>query len=216
MDNLGRAFTFMFEDKSWPGKVLLGGVFVLLSSILIGIPFVVGYLLELARRAYEGNEVPLPEWDNMGDKFTQGLIFSIILLIYSIPGIILQVVPCLGTCLGGIYAIAVALVLPHLMVRFAVNRDFNEAFKFEALFDFVKENIGDIVIVVLIALGMHIISWFGVILLVIGVFFTLFWACLGKAYLFGKLMQKVDSVAVVVEETTTDTPDSEGGETTER
>ena len=201
MDNLGRAFTFMFEDKAWPGKIILGGIFVLLALVLIGIPFLLGYLLELARRSYENKEIPLPEWDNMGDKFTQGLIFLIILIIYSIPGLFLSILPCLGPCLSAAYALLVAFVLPFLMVRYAQNRNFNEAFKFEPMIEFVKTNIGDIVIVILIAIGMQIIASFGVILLVIGWLFTAFWGMLGKAYLFGKVMQKADSAKVPVEST---------------
>lgn len=198
MDNLGRAFTFMFEDKDWPSKIILGGVFVLLCVILIGIPFLLGYLLEVARRAYKNEEIPLPDWDDMGGKFTQGLIFFIILVIYSIPGLILSILPCLGNCLCVIYALLVALIMPYLMIRYAETRDFNIAFKFEPMVRYIRENIGDIVIVILIAIGMHILAYFGLILLIIGVFLTMFWAMLGKAYLFGKLMQKVDSAPVEI------------------
>ncbi len=198
MDNLGRAFTFLFEDKGWLGKVILGGVFVLLSCFLIGIPFLLGYLLELAKRSYENKEIPLPEWDNMGDKFVQGLIFFLILIIYSIPAIILNIVPCLGPCLSAVYLLAVALVIPYIMLRYALTRDFNVAFKFEPMFEFVKENIGDVAIVVLISIGLGIIASFGMILLVVGVFFTSFWAKLGSAYLFGKLYQKAEPVVVEV------------------
>ncbi len=197
MENLGRAFTFVFEDKAWPGKVILGGVFVLLSILLIGIPFVVGYILEVARRSYEGNEIPLPEWDNMGEKFTQGLIFLVIILIYAIPFILFSTLRCLGPFFDFVYGIAFALAMPYLMMKFALTRDFNSAFQFNEMIDFIQKNIGDIIIVVLIAIGMQIIASFGVILIVIGWFFTIFWAYLGEAYLFGKLYRKAETPVVV-------------------
>jgi len=197
MENLGRAFTFMFEDKAWPGKMILGGVFVLLSFLLIGLPFVVGYILEVARRSYEGNEIPLPEWDNMGEKFIQGLIFIVIILIYTIPFILFSTLRCLGPFFGFVYSIAFALAMPYLMMKFALTRDFNSAFRFNEMIDFTKKNIGDIIIVVLIAFGMQIIATFGVILIFIGWFFTIFWAYLGEAYLLGKLYQKAETAVVV-------------------
>ena len=64
MQNLGRAFSFMFEDKDWIQKILIGAAFLLLSMIIIGIPFVLGYLREVARRSAEGKELPLPDWDD--------------------------------------------------------------------------------------------------------------------------------------------------------
>jgi len=196
MENLGRAFTFMFEDRAWPGKVILGGVFILLSCVIIGIPFILGYQLEMSRRAYENKEVPLPEWDNMGDKFTQGLIFLIIVIIYWIPGSLLFLLPCLGPCFSLVYALIFALIAPYITTKFALTRDFNEAFNFQKIMEFVKANIGDIVIVILISIAMGIVASFGVILLIVGVLFTLFWSILGQSYLYGKLLLKADSGAI--------------------
>ena len=76
--NYTRAFSFMFEDKNWVVKIFVGAIFNLLSLILVGIPFILGYLLELAKNSSEGKEIPLPEWDKLGDKFTRGLIYLII------------------------------------------------------------------------------------------------------------------------------------------
>ncbi|MCP4633019.1 MAG: DUF4013 domain-containing protein [candidate division Zixibacteria bacterium] len=196
MDNLGRAFTFMFEDDDWLKKTILGGILIL---TVIGIPFVIGYLLELAKQSYENREIPLPEWDNMGDKFVQGLVFLIILIIYSIPLVFFMLVlPCFGTCLSIVYGCAVALVIPYITLKFALTRDFNVAIKYEPMFEFIKENIGDLVIVVLISIGLGIIATFGMILMVIGLAFTGFWAKLGSVYLFGKLYQKAELVVVEV------------------
>ena len=41
--DFGRSFTFMNEDPEWVSKVLIGGAFVLACSLLVGIPFVLGY-----------------------------------------------------------------------------------------------------------------------------------------------------------------------------
>ncbi len=75
MENLGRSFSYMFEDEDWFQKILIGAAFCLLSLVLIGIPFVLGYLLQVARQSSHGKELPLPAWDNLGDKFVSGLLF---------------------------------------------------------------------------------------------------------------------------------------------
>ena len=41
--DFGRSFTFTSEDPEWVSKILIGGVFVLACSLLVGVPFVLGY-----------------------------------------------------------------------------------------------------------------------------------------------------------------------------
>ena len=72
MPDLARSFTYMFEDKAWLSKVLVGAAFVLLSPLIIGALFLGGYMVEVIKRSYEDNEVPLPEWDNFGDLVSKG------------------------------------------------------------------------------------------------------------------------------------------------
>ena len=85
-------------------------IFNLLSLVLVGIPFVLGYLLELAKNSSEGKEIPLPEWDRLGEKFTRGLVYLIILIIYWIPGIILSRIDCVQVCLAPLYFVALLFV----------------------------------------------------------------------------------------------------------
>jgi hypothetical protein len=190
MQNVGRAFSFMFEDKNWVVKIILGAVFNLLMLVLVGIPFVLGYLLELAKNSSEGKELPLPEWDKLGDKFVRGLIYIIILIIYSIPGMILSFIPCVKFCLGPLYFLALAFVLPYITVRYAQTGSFEEVFRFNEIIEFVKNNLSNLVIVILLTIALQIIATFGVLALVVGVFFTMFWADLGIFYLYGQVYRE--------------------------
>jgi hypothetical protein len=54
MNNLGEAFTYVFSDRDWPVKFLVGILFLFLSIIVVGIPFVTGYFLEIIRRVLIG------------------------------------------------------------------------------------------------------------------------------------------------------------------
>jgi hypothetical protein len=187
---VGRAFSFMFEDKNWVVKIILGAVFNLLMLVLVGIPFVLGYLLELAKNSSEGKELPLPEWDKLGDKFIRGLIYLVILIIYSIPGMILSFIPCVKFCLGPLYFLALAFVLPYITVKYAQTGSFEEVFRFNEIIEFVKNNLSNLVIVILLTIALQIIATFGVLALVVGIFFTLFWADLGIFYLYGQVYRE--------------------------
>jgi len=180
----------MFEDKNWAVKILLGAIFNLLTLVLVGIPFVLGYLLELAKNSSQGKEIPLPEWDNLGDKFTRGLVYLIILIIYSIPGMILSFIPCVKYCLGPLYFVALLFILPYITVRYAQTGSFEEIFRFNEIIDFTKKNINNLIIVVLLTIALEIIATFGVLALVVGVFFTMFWAYLAIYYLYGKVYRE--------------------------
>ena len=187
---VGRAFSFMFEDKNWVVKIILGAVFNLLTLVLIGIPFVLGYLLEVAKNSSEGKELPLPEWDKLGDKFVRGLIYLVILIIYSIPGMILSFIPCVKFCLGPLYFLALAFVLPYITVKYAQTGSFEEVFRFNEIIEFVKNNLSNLVIVILLTIALQIIATFGVLALVVGIFFTMFWADLGIFYLYGQVYRE--------------------------
>src|SRR5262245_229692 len=71
--DFGRAFQFVFEDPDWVKKILLGGLFQLLAIVVIGIPFFIGYFLRVIRRTAQGEARPLPDWDDLGGLFSEGL-----------------------------------------------------------------------------------------------------------------------------------------------
>jgi hypothetical protein len=195
MINYGRAFSFMFEDKNWVGKMFLGAVFTLLSLILIGIPFLLGYLLEMAKNASQGKEIPLPEWDKLGDKFVRGLIFLVIIMIYCIPMAILHFIPCVGVCLGPLYSLALLFIFPYITTKYALTGSFEDVFRFNEIFNFIQKNINSLIIVVLLTIALEIIAIFELLALVIGILFTIFWAYLGVYYLYGKLYQEGEKMA---------------------
>ena len=80
-----RPFTFAFDDPRWLPKILLGGLFMLAAIFLIGIFFVYGYMARLLRNVINGVQYPLPEWDDLGEFFSEGLKLFAVGLIYAIP-----------------------------------------------------------------------------------------------------------------------------------
>jgi hypothetical protein len=87
--DLARGFRFVPEDPDWIKKVLIGGVFMLLAGLLVGAVFVAGYGLRLLRRTARGEPRPLPEWDDLGGLFSDGLRPVGIYIGYALPVTIL-------------------------------------------------------------------------------------------------------------------------------
>jgi hypothetical protein len=97
--DLGRSFTYMFEDKDWVAKLAIGGgiillgvafFWVLLIPLIAAYALVLGYALVVIRNVYDGSTTPLPEWNNIGDYFVKGITAFVGILIWFIPVIVLS------------------------------------------------------------------------------------------------------------------------------
>lgn len=196
MENIGRSFSYMFEDEDWLQKIVIGAAFCLLSLVLIGIPFVLGYLLQVARQSSQGKELPLPAWDNLGDKFVQGLLYILIGIIYGIPlaiiYFILIFIPCIGWLAMIFLAISVALIVPYVAVRFARSGNFADAFDISAMWEFLTKNFSNLLIVWLMSVLFGFIAGLGLLALIIGVLFTWFWSQLAVYYLYGRVVLEAE------------------------
>ncbi len=175
--DIGKAFTFIFDDPDWLKKVAIGTGLTLLgiifSIVLIGlIPLIIvtGYTVVLIKNVMDGVEQPLPEWVDWGDLFMRGLKLFVILLIWAIPLIIVSVgssVPAVlsensdiqwlwiaisvcCSCLTFILGVAYALIEPVITFRFARTGEFGSGFEFGQIFRLLGDNIANIIITVII------------------------------------------------------------------
>ena len=97
--DIGKAFSFVFEDEKWISKVLLGGLFLIIPIVNFA---VIGYMLKVAQNVAQGNPRPLPEWSEFGDHFMRGLHGIIIQIVYQLPTIIVYgVFFCVILAAGG-------------------------------------------------------------------------------------------------------------------
>ncbi|MGB8253230.1 MAG: DUF4013 domain-containing protein [Anaerolineaceae bacterium] len=86
--NLITVFKYPFTDPRWFQKMLVGALLVLASMIIWVIPsvFVTGYLSRISRRIISGDgQAALPEWDDWGKLFVDGIKLVGVSIIYSIP-----------------------------------------------------------------------------------------------------------------------------------
>ncbi len=113
-----RALSFVFDDDRWVKKVLIGGLFALGPVILVGIFFLIGYLVEIVRRVAAGDPHPLPAWErNYGAYFRLGFPAAWGVLIWLLPFTLVWLGA--GLALGTGHSIAVQLVFGLLMLAAA-------------------------------------------------------------------------------------------------
>ncbi len=77
-----KPFFYQFEDARWPEKL---GVGALISLIPILNLATAGYSVQVIRNVVAGHPEPLPAWDDLGQKFLDGLILFAAGLIYALP-----------------------------------------------------------------------------------------------------------------------------------
>jgi hypothetical protein len=221
--DIGSAFTYMFDDPDWIKKLAIGGgiafVGLILTPILIGLAgfFVLsGYMIEVLKNVRDGHARPLPEWGDFGELLKKGFFVAVIGFVYNIPSLIFacatqavtigldsadpDVAQSLGivficlSCIQILFGLLAALLLPAGLIRYAQTDSLGSAFQFGELYRFIRSNLGDYIIVFLLGLVAQIIATFGVILCVVGVFFTLFWSLLVTGNLYGQLARKAQGV----------------------
>ena len=213
--DIGKSFTHMFDDESWIMKIVIGGILAFIPIVNF---VVLGYMVEALKRAADGMDVALPEWDDFGGKFVKGLMLFIIVLVYAIPIILLVccvgiLIPLLASgdsnaiadtavllnlcvnCLSLVWGILMWLVLPAVAIRFADTGEFMSAFQFGEIFSFITANLANYIVALILVLVANFIASFGIIACFVGVLFTNFWSYLVTAHLLGQVQRESLAVA---------------------
>ena len=221
--DIGKAFTYMFDDEEWVQKLVIGGLLTLVSVIplvnIFTILVIAGYSLRVLKNVAEGSDRPLPAWDDWGGDWMKGLMVVLAALVYSIPTIIVSGAGWIVTwiagggdpsdlsgplgvcmfgvsCLTGLWSLLVAIVLPAGMIEYATDGQFSSFFRFGAIFRFIGDNLSNYIVAWLLNVVAGIIGSFGFILCVIGLFFTTFWSTIVGSHLFGQV--RAEAVAAGV------------------
>jgi hypothetical protein len=227
--DIGKAFTFVFEDDEWVVKVLiamgilLGGVllfFLIIPPILAGI-LLNGYGLRIVRRVIRGESPVLPAWDDWGGLFVDGLLVAIIELVYALPIIVASV--CLGAplgimaenseaassivgsllgCINLLWAIVMGFLLPPAIAFFAKEGDLAAAFRFGEIVALVRDHFTTYLVTAVMVWVASLIGGLGVLVCGIGWLFTGPYSTLVTSHLYGQAFLEASGQApqAVVEE----------------
>lgn len=128
MYDLKQLLGFPFKEKEWFLKMILGSVI----SIVPIINFLsLGYFIRCIRSGWKGM-LELPEWEDWGELFRDGVMAFLVLFVYLILPVVLAVlllaVPVVGTILACLTAFIMCIIIPMAIANYAVHRDIREAF----------------------------------------------------------------------------------------
>ena len=205
--DIGRALTYFSEDERWVEKTAIGTGLLLISSLLLvaligvlGYFILFGYLVRLLQNVRDDVHPVLPEWDRWGDDLVRGVKLVCVYLVWALP-IILVSVPMFiigvivsenfryvdddigaifilcSLCLQFLVGIAFLVFQPGFTVAFARNETISEGLQVSEIWDWTRDNIGNVAIVAILTViaGMIITtvgSIVGLILCVIGAVVT--------------------------------------------
>jgi hypothetical protein len=211
MKDIGKAFSLPFKDPSWVSKFVIAGLFMILCLLGIGIPVIVGYLIQVTQRVIRREETALPEWNDIGVKFVLGFKYCVVYLIYLIP-VFLLMIPVIGLAVAtsttdapemvGVlsiiyifgftllvipYSLLLAAIFPIVAYRFALREKISDAIDLGRIFKDFRANWQNTVVVALIAIGIQSFAFIGILFFLIGVFFTVFYVYLVSAAMHGIL-----------------------------
>lgn len=211
--NIERSFKYMFEDEDWLQKLLIGG----LVSIVPIVNFAaIGWGIRAFKNITEGQETPLPDWSNFGEYFVKGLMTFLAALVYSLPIIILS---CLAGLIDGavarnsyestgifslctglvstLYGLVIGVLLPAGLTKYVVTDEFASFFRFGEMFSYIKDNLSNYAIAVIIsAIAGILASLVGGLVCVVGIILTAPWATLVTSHLFAQVYNESNKPAV--------------------
>ena len=216
--DIGKAFSFVFEDSKWVSKIIIGGILAIIP--IVGWFFVMGYLIAIARNVIQGNPQPLPEWSDFGQLFIDGLYGLVIAFVYVLPiiifaciivapvsilagdgsgsgGALYTLVMCCFSGFAVIYGILVGwLFIPAAWGRYADTNDLASALRFNEVLDISRADPVAFLIALLIAWLASFLASFGLILCCIGVIFTSFYAQCVTGHVYGQAYARARAKAI--------------------
>jgi hypothetical protein len=177
--DIGRAVSYISEDERWLTKLGIGALVMLASTFLI-IPAVLlpGYQIAIMQNVMIGKERPLPEWDDLGKLFKDGIMVTIALIVYTMPlwlllclGLGTVILPLLGggneelmaifgtvtlaswgliSCLAILLAMALFFMAPAVMIQYARTGELGACFRFGEMMAIIRNNFMDIIVAALV------------------------------------------------------------------
>ena len=182
-----KSFTFVFDDKDWLRKLGMASLVLFVSMLLLvlpGILFIMGYQVTVARNVYNGQEHPLPDPENFGEIFREGLSFFSVAMVYFLPlwlvmcvfvgliaatggaaesgsdalGATLGVFSMLVYCLYFILIIGLGLLLQAAMVQYVRKGTFSACMKFGKVWQLLKNNIADYLLIMVATIAAQVIA----------------------------------------------------------
>ena len=176
---------------------MIAALSTIMSTVLIGIVLSLaleGYRYQAFKYVREGQAVPLPEWSAFGAFLAKGAKIFVIRLVYNLPALLVAC-PVIAvystsfvdtnldpellnrlttlsrlcwTCLLPLLALLGNALFPAALIHYAQDEKLSSAFRFGEIFSFIRRNIGDYLITVLLAFVAGLVATLGIIFCLVG------------------------------------------------
>lgn len=166
--DIGKAFSYVFQDDRWIGKIVIGAVLSFFSFLLVPIPLIVGWAVGITRNVMDDFEDPMPAWEDWGKLFSDGLKIIAAQLVYTLPFWLLmcisfgfsaaaasdsqalQVMGMAGNllmiCVILLFSIALFFLTPAIIIQYVQTDDFAACFRVGEVVAIARDSIADILI----------------------------------------------------------------------
>ena len=176
--DVNKAFRYVFEDKQWISKLLIGVLMSVLSFLFLPALILQGYLVKIVRQVMGGTDNELPEWTDWGKLLADGFWVTVAQIIWTLPFMLVFIIGGVVTgglgslaeggsdaaaagamgggflmlCLGLLFAVAFLFLTPALLIQYAIKDRFGAMFAFGEVFDIIRNRTADILIAFLVTL----------------------------------------------------------------
>jgi hypothetical protein len=173
--DIAKAFTYITEDDRWLGKFGIGVLISLLSFLILPAFLLTGYAVGITRNVMNGEKRPLPEWEDLGTLFKDGISIVVAMIVYTLPFWLLVCVGFATTvgfgglsegtgisdealvagilatwgvvlCLLLILALSVFFISPAVVIQYVRQGELSACFRIGEIIAIVRDNLGDIII----------------------------------------------------------------------
>lgn len=215
--DISRAIQFFTDDERWITKIIIGSVLGFLGFLILPIFIIIGYAIQIARNVKDGMDTPLPEWDNWGQYLRDGFVIVMAGFIYSLPVMLLfgagAVMVGVGSatevnafvalggvammtlgCIAFLYMLALLVIMPAIYIQFIEHGTLGACLNFREVLDITRNNIGDILITVLVMSGIGMAGTFIAVIPCLGMILAFAIIPLTQfvgAHLYGQIAAKV-------------------------
>ncbi len=205
--DIGRAFSFVFEDEEWMKKIGIGGLIFLIP--IAGWLAIAGYMAEVTRNVIKGDPTPLPDWSDFGAKLMEGLYLMLIGFVYSlivlIPTIIYVVivavvggaanndavglVSCCFMPIIGLLGLAMSIIVWPAYGRYIQTNNLGSAFQVGEIIAMVRSSLKPWLMLWLVSLLASIVGSLGVACVITYIFTMMYAAAIMGHALAQTLLQ---------------------------
>ncbi|GJM40896.1 MAG: hypothetical protein DHS20C20_11780 [Ardenticatenaceae bacterium] len=184
--DVAKAFTYFSEDDRWMGKLAIGVLISLLSFLILPGFLLSGYMVGITRNVMNGEKRPLPEWEDLGTLFMDGLSLVVASIVYTLPFWLLTCIAFATTigfgglseaveigeeavaagilatwgliaCLFMVFMLAFFFISPAIVIQYVREGNLGACFRFGEVLGIARDNFGDILIAGLTPFGFSLV-----------------------------------------------------------